>query len=78
MSDDPRYLRAEADKALRAFHASIILLRHSTRDEGGVNDKLSAYDRARNTVSSNHYLMALNALDNAALHMSSALLTLGE
>jgi hypothetical protein len=78
MSDDPAYLRAEAHKALRAFHASIVLLRHSTNDEGGVNEKLSAYDRARNTVSTNHYRLALNALDNAALHIESALLTLGD
>jgi hypothetical protein len=78
MSDDPAYLRAEAEKALRAFQANIILLRGATLDEGGVNEKLSAYDRARNTVSSNHYLLALNALNNATLHISSAILTLGE
>lgn len=68
--------KTEARKALGAFQANIILLRHATRDEGGVDEKLSAYDRARNTVSSNHYLMALNALDTAKLHLSNAILTM--
>jgi hypothetical protein len=79
MSDDPAYLRAEAAKALTGFQANIIQLRcNGMFVEGGVGDKISAYDRARNTVSSNHYMLALNALDNAKLHIASAILTLGE
>jgi hypothetical protein len=78
MSDDPKYLRCEAYAALEAFKELVSTTRTDAMfDVGGVGDKLSDYDNG-NTVSTNHYMLALNALDNAALHLSSAILTLGE
>jgi hypothetical protein len=70
--------RAEAYAALEALKELVSKTRTDAMfDVGGVGDKLSDYDNG-NTVSTNHYMMALNALDNAALHLSSAILTLGE
>lgn len=78
-SNDSAYLRAEAYAALVDFRALVSKTRTDAMFEyEGVSDKLSAHDSGSNTVSSNHYMLALNALESASLHLSSALLTLGE
>ena len=76
---DPRYLRAEAYAALEALKELVFQTRADAMfNDDCVGDKLSAYDNGRNTKATNHYMLALNALENATLHLSNAMLTLGE
>jgi hypothetical protein len=73
--------KTEALKALRVFQASIVLLRCSTRDEGGLEEALNAYEGTACISTSTtvaHYMLALNAMDTAKLHLANAMLALGE
>jgi len=79
MNKDKAHLRAEAYAALEALKELVFQTRIDAMfNDEGVSDKFIAYADGSNTISGNHYMLALSALENATLHLSSAMLTLGD
>lgn len=69
--------RKEAIDALKEFEAAICILRTDAYfDSDGVNEAISNHDG--NNVPAQHLLLALNSLQNAAIHTRLAILTLEE